>query len=409
MRLRSTLFLTLWMVLATALGQAQEGGQASPSPAGSPNAGVRSSLLLIESDVAGEIRDGTAFVVKSGNETLALTSYEAVRGASTIHALVPRRGLVMAHLLKFAPEANLALLKVAVSNLPAVRLGDSDLVRPEDPIEMTTASPLREGNLATAMSPISRKGKVGNVLPRPGGTVLQLAFDMALTDDSTGAPVVATNSNEVVGLALSRSSAGNDAARTAIPINLAGAFGYDLAKSTAATASVRVLDGTQAPVVGGPGGQGIDETADVMGYVIAVGLGLVIVAVIAVVVLRRREKFVPFAVLPKLPEGAAMAFVDARGNLLPMDRDPIRIGRAADNTWSFNDASVSNYHARIKKNTRGSGYEVEDLRSTNGTWVRDRRIGGAETITPGSLVRFGKIEVMLMTRAQSTTGKPSAS
>jgi pSer/pThr/pTyr-binding forkhead associated (FHA) protein len=97
-----------------------------------------------------------------------------------------------------------------------------------------------------------------------------------------------------------------------------------------------------------------------------------------------------------------MAFVDAGGRLLPMDRDPIRVGRASDNDWSFNDPSVSNYHARIKKNTRGSGYEVEDLRSTNGTWVRERRIGGAETIAPGTRVRFGKIEVMLMTKAQSS-------
>jgi len=164
---------------------------------------------------------------------------------------------------------------------------------------------------------------------------------------------------------------------------------------------VRVLDGSQDPVEGTPG-QKKAPSSNWLGYVIAVVCGLVVVGVVAAVVLRRAPKAPPFSVLPRLPEGVTMAFVDAEGNLLAMDRDPIRVGRAADNDWSFNDSSVSNYHARGKKNKRGSGYEVEDLRSTNGTWVRERRIGGAEVIDPGTKVRFGKIEVLLMTRSQST-------
>jgi hypothetical protein len=395
MRLRITMFLALWALISLGVSHAQGGDPASPAPA------AQKALLLLQVEVAGTIRSGSAVIVQSGPEALALTSFEAIRGAAAIHALVPGRGLVMAHLDKFAPEANLALLKISVADLPSARLGDSDLLRPDDPIEMITAAPVEEGNLATAMTPLIRRGKVGNILNRPGGTVLQLLFDAALTDESTGAPILSTNSGDVVGIALSRASAGNDAARTAIPGNLAAAFGYDLAKASGATASVRVLDGSQAPVEGAPG-QKKAPSNNWLGYVIAVACGLLVVGGVAAVVLRRGNKPPPFSVLPRLPEGVTMAFVDSEGNLLPMERDPIRVGRAADNDWPFNDSSVSNYHARIKKNKRGSGYEVEDLRSTNGTWVRERRIGGAEVIDPGTKVRFGKIEVLLMTRSQST-------
>jgi len=407
-----TLFLAFWLLVTCGAGHAQQGGRArkaaSPVPAragqATPEDGETSAhkaLLLLQVEVGDTVRDATAFVVKSGPQALALTSFESVQGASRIHALIPGHGLVMAHLLKFAPEANLALLQLAVPDLPAVKLGDSDLVRPEESIVMLTASPQREGTLATAMTTLTRPGKIGTVLNRPGGTVLQLSFESPLPDESSGAPVVALNSDEVIGVALSRSSAGNDAARTAVPSSLAGAFGFDLAKNSGAAASVRVLEGSEAPV-DGPGGSGGSGGSSWMGYVIAVLVGLGVVGAIAAVVLRRNDKVAPFSFLPRLPDGVNMAFVDASGRLLPMDSDSIRVGRAEDNDWSFNDYTVSNYHARVKKNTRGSGYEVEDLRSTNGTWVRGRRIGGAETIAPGTRVRFGRIEVMLMTRAQSS-------
>lgn len=399
MRMRLTVFLALWLLVAGGVARAQGVG-ASPSPGGAVSS-AQESLLLLQSEVGGQTRDGTAFVVLGGPSSLAVTSYEAVKGAATIHALVPRQGLVMARLLKFAPEANLALLELAVPNLPAVKLGDPELLRPEDPIEMVTATPLREGRLATAMSPLTRKGLIAQVLSRPGGRLLLLKFDGALSDESTGAPVVSPNSGEVMGIALSRASAGNDSARLAIPANLAGALHPDLSKGSGSASTVRVLDGSQAPVEAGSAEAG-GEGGGWFAYAVAIGAGLVIVGIVAAMNMRKREKLVPFANLPRLPEGVTMAFVDARGNLLPMHRDPIRIGRAGDNDWSFNDASVSNYHARVKKMEGGKGFEVEDLRSTNGTWVRDRRIGEAETISPGAKVRFGKIEVLLMTRSQST-------
>jgi len=307
MRLRISMFLALWALISLGVSHAQGGDPAGSAPA------AQKALLLLQVEVAGTIRSGSAVIVKSGPEALALTSYEAVRGAAAIHALVPGRGLVMAHLDKFAPEANMALLKISVADLPSARLGDSELLRPDDPIEMITAAPVEEGNLATAMTPLLRRGKIGNILNRPGGTVLQLLFDAALTDESTGAPVLSTNSGDVVGIALSRASAGNDAARTAIPGNLAAAFGYDLAKASGATASVRVLDGSQAPVEGAPGQQKAPSNSW-LGYVIAVCCGLLVVGIVAAVVLRRGKKVPPFSILPRPSRRVVtMAFVRLRG------------------------------------------------------------------------------------------------
>lgn len=401
MRNRIAILVALWMLVTAGVAGAQGG---SPSPGGSPPAGEGSSrgtLILLQSDVGGTIVDGTGFVIKGGPASQVMTSYDAVKGAAVIKALVTGHGLVDARLLKYAPEANLALLELSVPDLPAYRLGDSDMLRKEEPIEMVTASPMRDGPMATNMTPLMRRGQVANMLSRPGGIVLQLKFDGQIADESTGAPIVATNTGEVVGVALSRMSAGNDAARLAVPSNLMAALAPDVAKPSGASAAVRVFEGSQAPVEpggGGSGGGGGDWTY----YAMVIGAMVVGLGVVAFLALKRREKFVPFAVLPKLPEGVPMAFVDARGNLLPMDSDPIKIGRADDNHWRFNDASVSNYHAKIKKMKSG-GWEVEDLRSTNGTFVRDRRIGESEALIPGGIVRFGKIEVMLMTRSQTTS------
>ncbi len=65
----------------------------------------------------------------------------------------------------------------------------------------------------------------------------------------------------------------------------------------------------------------------------------------------------------------------------------VTLGRDPDNTMHLPDASVSRHHARLQWN--GSAYQVQDLDSTNGTFVDDRRITqcelhGHETIRIGS-------------------------
>ncbi|HEY4105195.1 MAG TPA: FHA domain-containing protein, partial [Polyangiaceae bacterium] len=55
------------------------------------------------------------------------------------------------------------------------------------------------------------------------------------------------------------------------------------------------------------------------------------------------------------------------GRIFDAELDVIRIGRAASNELSLPDAHVSSEHARIVSSV--DGFVLEDLSSTNGTWL----------------------------------------
>ena len=67
---------------------------------------------------------------------------------------------------------------------------------------------------------------------------------------------------------------------------------------------------------------------------------------------------------------------------------PILIGRGADAAIRLDDDYVSTRHARIA--AAGDQWFVEDLGSTNGTYVGAARITQPTTITLGTQVRIGK-------------------
>ena len=77
-------------------------------------------------------------------------------------------------------------------------------------------------------------------------------------------------------------------------------------------------------------------------------------------------------------EGATAALADA----------PILIGRGTDAQIRLDDDYVSTRHARIA--AAGDQWFVEDLGSTNGTYIGTVRITQPTTITLGTQVRIGK-------------------
>src|SRR3954471_9164328 len=70
------------------------------------------------------------------------------------------------------------------------------------------------------------------------------------------------------------------------------------------------------------------------------------------------------------------------------------------------DPEVSRRHAAVREH--GDGVAIEDLGSTNGTFVNDRRISGLEPLADGDTVRFGNTVWRLRAPAASPAGPPGA-
>ena len=76
------------------------------------------------------------------------------------------------------------------------------------------------------------------------------------------------------------------------------------------------------------------------------------------------------------------------GERAELDQAPILIGRGSDAAIKLDDDYVSTRHARIAAS--GDQWFVEDLGSTNGTYIGTVRITQPTTITLGTQVRIGK-------------------
>ncbi|WP_435741787.1 FHA domain-containing protein FhaB/FipA [Nocardioides sp. SYSU DS0663] len=76
------------------------------------------------------------------------------------------------------------------------------------------------------------------------------------------------------------------------------------------------------------------------------------------------------------------------GERADLNGAPVLIGRGSDAAIRLDDDYVSTRHARIAAS--GDQWFVEDLGSTNGTYLGNVRITQPTTITLGSQVRIGK-------------------
>ena len=86
------------------------------------------------------------------------------------------------------------------------------------------------------------------------------------------------------------------------------------------------------------------------------------------------------------------------GKTYPLEQAELTIGRDTVNQITINDAEVSRKHARLT--LKGNDYVIEDLGSTNGTFVSGQRLSGPHTLKPGELVAFGE-GIVLMYEAAS--------
>ena len=65
----------------------------------------------------------------------------------------------------------------------------------------------------------------------------------------------------------------------------------------------------------------------------------------------------------------------------------VSIGRAAGCQVTIDDTYASQIHARVF--TRDNQWQIEDLGSTNGTWLNRHKVAGPMVIKPGDVVQIG--------------------
>ena len=93
---------------------------------------------------------------------------------------------------------------------------------------------------------------------------------------------------------------------------------------------------------------------------------------------------------PRRGTPTAVAIVEGgnKGEVISLDKAPLLIGRGNDAAIRLDDDYVSTRHARIAAS--GDQWFVEDLGSTNGTYIGSRRLTQPTTLQLGSQVRIGK-------------------
>jgi pSer/pThr/pTyr-binding forkhead associated (FHA) protein len=86
---------------------------------------------------------------------------------------------------------------------------------------------------------------------------------------------------------------------------------------------------------------------------------------------------------------------------IPLDRKPVTIGRAPDNSIPIDNLAVSNYHARIE--SENGRLFIEDLGSLNGTFVNGQRIKRVG-LGDGDMVLVGKHHILVDTFREVPVG-----
>ncbi|MBI1759208.1 MAG: FHA domain-containing protein [Actinobacteria bacterium] len=76
------------------------------------------------------------------------------------------------------------------------------------------------------------------------------------------------------------------------------------------------------------------------------------------------------------------------GTKIALGEQPIMIGRANDSTLVLTDDYASSRHARLTQ--REGDWYVEDLGSTNGTYLDRAKVTGPTQVPPGVPIRIGK-------------------
>ena len=123
---------------------------------------------------------------------------------------------------------------------------------------------------------------------------------------------------------------------------------------------------------------------------------------------RTRERRAPG---PAAERGITLEVVDGPmdGTVLSGEIERIRIGRLPHNDLELHsDRSVSGEHASLARTADGRLWRLEDVRSTNGTWIEDSRLAGAQDLPLDTVFMVAHSVVRLSAGTGDTSFAPSA-
>ena len=90
----------------------------------------------------------------------------------------------------------------------------------------------------------------------------------------------------------------------------------------------------------------------------------------------------------KLPRHLVVTGGTLQGQSIELADAPVTIGRAPESTLVLTDDYASSHHARLVP--RDGQWLVEDLGSTNGTYLDKTKVTRPTPVPPGAKVRIGK-------------------
>ena len=85
--------------------------------------------------------------------------------------------------------------------------------------------------------------------------------------------------------------------------------------------------------------------------------------------------------------------VGLAGTTMPLGESPVLLGRAQEANLVLEDDYASGRHARLFP--QGSRWFIEDLGSTNGTYLADRQLTRAQPVELNVPIRIGKTVIEL--------------
>jgi pSer/pThr/pTyr-binding forkhead associated (FHA) protein len=90
----------------------------------------------------------------------------------------------------------------------------------------------------------------------------------------------------------------------------------------------------------------------------------------------------------KMPRHLVVTAGSLAGQSIELENAPVTIGRAPESTLVLTDDYASSHHARLVP--RDGQWLIEDLGSTNGTYLDKTKVSSPTPVPQGSKVRIGK-------------------